>query len=506
MVFIGMFKKPVFPLCVYKFAVIGCVMLSACNSPQNTPLEKHATLWIADQPYSADPLDYDAFCHHIAFSSVNIGLVTNYSAGRYAGIIAKEWEASPDHKVWRFLIRKNMRFANGDPITPKDVVNSWRRLALILKRRGSQSGVFEKIEGFNSLEKTGRISGISSDENHVTLRFREPMPKLLDMISFGLYAVVHHSCYDANNETWLNPRQTIASGAYIIKKWDEESLVLQLREDFPAELRHSKPLSQVEIVWAPDKRLSSDIISGNSREKMPAGKYAYYGEAESRIAYIRCQSWTHPASPVHDKKERKQLRSLFYSELEKSGFKPTRSFFPLAIKSVHEIDEAPQSESKHLRSVKSTINYRPYRIEVSPLSELATKAMKQAAAADGLEIKLGDTPKKTMSDEFAPDLPLYHNDLVSIVTGILIDSPESDIRFMFKSKEGIRLPDPTGKGLKLINKSPIDIQKVNEMIWDDAIIWPVTHLSIGLWGRAELDFSLINTILPPTAIHLIGRK
>ncbi|MEK7721870.1 MAG: hypothetical protein AAB359_05725, partial [Elusimicrobiota bacterium] len=72
--------------------------------------------------------------------------------------------------------------------------------------------------------------------------------------------------------------------------------------------------------------------------------------------------------------------------------------------------------------------------------------------------------------------------------------------------EGVRLPDPTGKCLKLIDKPRIDIQKVNEVLWDDAIIWPVTHLSIGLWGRTELDFSLINTIIPPTAIHLIGRK
>ncbi len=480
-------------------------MVSACDSNKSSSNNNVVTFWIADSPYSADPLDYDAFSHHIAFSSVNAGLVTNYSFGKYTGIIAKEWESSADHKTWRFVIRKNIKFGNGDLIKPKDVADSWNRLALILKRRGSQSGFFEKIEGFDLLERNGYISGISFDDNQITLHFLEAMPRLLDIISFGLYSVVHHSCYD-NTGKWIDPRKTVASGAYMIKKWDDNSLVLELREDFPPELRHSKPLRKLEIIWSPEKRLSSDIISGNSRESIPSDKYSYYGEAESRIAYIRCQSWSHRDSPLHNKSLRKQFRALFYTYLEKSGFNPTRSFFPLAIKEVHEMKDVGRIGKNLFLSPQYIIKYRPYMAEVSPLDEFTSKAIKLALKDVGLNMKLVNTPKRIMAEEFSPDLAYYHNDIVSIVTGILIDSPESDIRFMFKSKEGIRLPDPTGQILKVINKSPIDVQRVNEILWDDAIIWPVTHLSIGLWGQKDLDFSRVNTIIPPTAIHLIGWK
>ena len=481
------------------------IMLNAC-SHRDDITTKQISFWISDAPFSADPLDYDAFIHHIAFSSVYAGLVTNYRTGQYTGVTAKEWEVSHDQKTWRFTLRENLRFDNGDPITTKAVIDSWHRMAHLMSGRGSRSGFFEKLEGFTSFEKTGRITGLEADEKHITLRLNEPMPQLLDTLSFGLYAVVHPSCYDKTTGRWLDPRHTVASGPYSVIKWDETSFVLKLRGDFPTGLLHPKPLAVVKMEWAPEQRRKADILSGNSREDLMAGGYSYHGETESRIAFIRCQSWTHPDSPLHDKAERKRLREAFYANLEGLGFKPTLSFFPLAIPSVKELPRDGQVKALRPQARPALLRYKPYAPEVTPLAELAEKALQQAAGVEGFKAEPQDTPKKTIGMEFAPNLPIYHNDIVSIVTGILIDNPDADIRFMFKSQEGIRLPDPSGKCAHFIGQHKIDVQKVNEVLWDDAIIWPVAHLSIGLWARKELDFSLINTVVPPTAIHLIGWK
>jgi len=481
-------------------------MFNACSPNRDDTTNKQVSFWISDAPFSADPLDYDAFIHHIAFSSVHSGLVTNYRAGQYTGIIAKNWEVSSDQKTWIFTLRDNMRFSNGDPITSQDVVNSWLRMARLLTQRGSKAGFFEKIEGFSSLGKTGEIPGLKSDGKQVTLRFIEPMPQLLDTLSFGLYAIVHGSCYDKTSGKWLNPHHTVASGPYAIRAWDADSFVLQLRRDFPEELLHPRPLAEVKFQWAPASRRNAQIFSGNSRENPGAEGYFYHGETESRIAYLRCQSWTHPASPLHDKAERKRLRAAFYSNLESLGFKPTLSFFPLAIPSVKELNGDNIISAKRQLSNGKALTFKPFSAEIVPLSEVAARALQLAASTEGFRAEIKDTPKKIIGAEFAPNLAAYHNDIVSIVTGILVDSPDADIRFMFKSQEGIRLPDPTGKCAGLIDSTKIDIQKVNEVLWEDAIIWPVTHLSVGLWAKEEFDFSLINTIVPPTAIHLIGWK
>lgn len=484
---------------------VASIMLNACSHRDDTS-STQISFWISDAPFSADPLDYDAFIHHIAFSSVHAGLVTNYKAGQYTGIIAREWEVSPDQKIWRFTLRDNLRFENGDPITPRDVVASWLRMAKLMNQRGSRSGFFEKLAGYSELGKTGRIAGLDFDDKHVSLRLTEPVPQLLDLLSFGLYAVVHPSCYEKDTGKWLDPKRTVASGPYSIKAWDDSSFVLKLRADFPAELLHPRPLAEVKMEWAPEKRLTADILSGNSREKLASGGYSYHGETESRIAYMRCQSWSHPNSPLHDKTERKRLREAFYSKLAAIGFKPTLSFFPLAIPTVREFPRDPNTEAQPAIARGLPLRYKPYAAEVTPLAELSAKALEQAATAEGFRAELKNTPKKTIGAEFASGLPVYHNDIVGIVTGILINSPDADIRFMFKSQEGIRLPDPTGRSAELIAQDNIDVQKVNEVLWDDAIIWPVAHLSLGLWARNDLDFSLINTIVPPTAIHLIGRK
>ena len=74
------------------------------------------------------------------------------------------------------------------------------------------------------------------------------------------------------------------------------------------------------------------------------------------------------------------------------------------------------------------------------------------------------------------------------------------------TKEGILLPDESGEILKELDKETLDIQKINELLWDQGLIWPVTHYSSGLWTRPDLDFSEINLVLPPTSFQWIGWK
>ena len=97
------------------------------------------TVWTQSSPYSADPLDCDAFVHHITLRPVLNTLVTQYRTGELAGTFAKKWTSSTDLKEWRFEIEPNFHFENGDPITPEIIVRSWRRMAFLQKQRKSIS-------------------------------------------------------------------------------------------------------------------------------------------------------------------------------------------------------------------------------------------------------------------------------------------------------------------------------------------------------------------------------
>jgi hypothetical protein len=94
-----------------------------------------------------------------------------------------------------------------------------------------------------------------------------------------------------------------------------------------------------------------------------------------------------------------------------------------------------------------------------------------------------------------PNLKDYPIDIAFYSTGVDIADPESDIRLMF-SNEGIRLPDPTGKiHLELLNRDP-DIQRINQQLNDDGIVWPIRHYSLGFWASSRVDVSYYDTHRP----------
>jgi hypothetical protein len=85
-------------------------------------------------------------------------------------------------------------------------------------------------------------------------------------------------------------------------------------------------------------------------------------------------------------------------------------------------------------------------------------------------------------------------DLVIKGTGIDVLDPIEDIRFMFLSKQGIKLPDATGEIKEELKSEVPNIQKINQLLWDQAIIWPLRHYSTGLWVKKDnqLDFTGAN--------------
>ena len=82
------------------------------------------------------------------------------------------------------------------------------------------------------------------------------------------------------------------------------------------------------------------------------------------------------------------------------------------------------------------------------------------------------------------------------ITGTGIESVDylETVRFMFLSKEGIKLPDSTGKILKELAQKNPDINIINREIWDQAIIWPIRHYSSGYWFKKEsnIDYGQMN--------------
>jgi hypothetical protein len=252
---------------------------------------------------------------------------------------------------------------------------------------------------------------------------------------------------------------------------------------------------------------SADLIMGNSNEVDLKDKYIFYGGTNSSIAYARCRPWNVKGNPCSDRIFRTVLRDSFYKEFERNGEHITRSFFPLAIKGIVELKEKSidfeniQQKFSHYRQIKFN-----YSKSTNPMFKIFNIAVERAILNLGLSATKVEIPYETFVHEYNQELTSYLAEVYMLATGILIEEPMQDVRFMFFSKEGIRLPDEDGSIRDELEKQIPDLQIINKLLWDQAIIWPVTHYAAGLWAKPGIDFSLINLIIPPTDFQWLGSQ
>lgn len=460
---------------------------------------RRVTVGSSGVPHSSDPIDQDVRANSQAFLSVYATLVSKSVKGRYLGVAASGWTSNEDHTVWTFRMRDSLRFETGAPVTAEAVVASWGRLARRLVRRGSRTGFFERLDGFAAFDGVGPLPGVAYDAHSLTLRFREPFPGLLDTIGFPLYSVVDPACYGADGE-WTCPHRAVSSGPYRVVSWGPDSMTLRLREDFPEELRHKRAPLEVVIRERRDGE-TADLLLGASLEPLAAEGMRYWGGTSSAISYLTCMSWSRPESVCGSRDARRALRDALYREMLRRGLHPALSFFPPSVPGVKEAPLAAQGTDAGVEALEGRrISFRPSWSYLSP----AEDALEAVAVRHSLRFEAARTPLPVYLRELQPGLPAYTSDIAMGSTILAIDDPDFSVRFMFRSKEGIRLPDPTGRIARELDAERVDLPKVDALLWDDAVVWPYLHYSFGAWARPDLDLSAVNLDDVSLALHWVG--
>jgi MarR-like DNA-binding transcriptional regulator SgrR of sgrS sRNA len=473
------------------------------------------TFYYPFTPFSADPMDYDAYIHHITFRAVLSSLVSQYRNGGYTGVLAESWESSSDQKTWKFKIRKGLSFENGDPITPEIIAASLKRTFYLLQKKSSRSGLAEHLIGIETLRSSnGSFPGLIVDtkNSELTFTFKTSQPKLLENISFGLYAIAHPSDYDSASGVWKDPKKVISSGFYRVKSWtsdqsDTTKFTLTLRSDFLPLLRHSNPLTEILITNDPLIKDTATIIASNYFGTPDQKKYEHHRGLENSISYIQCATWKQKNSPCSKQAARVELRNIFLSKLDMSAsnIKRAYSFFPPVMKGISEMTIGTSDPKDKAAQPNSTLRFMIPKTNSQMISAMANSINAIGERLNLQTITMDSTPDGLKSS-YDPDSKSITADIFIKTTSILIEDPDADIRFMFQSKEGIRLPDTTGEIEKELREPKLNVQRINELLWEQAVIWPIGHYAKGIWAKSEIDFSMVNTLLPPTDLSLIGYK
>ncbi len=111
------------------------LLLNACNLEQQVSIIEKANqqgmlhINVKHEPQDIDPHTVTGVPENRIISALFVGLVIkNGKTLKAEPALAESWTISADQKQYRFKIRDDAFWSNGDPVTAGDFVYSWERL------------------------------------------------------------------------------------------------------------------------------------------------------------------------------------------------------------------------------------------------------------------------------------------------------------------------------------------------------------------------------------------
>lgn len=167
--------------------ILAALFLSACNQlkkpetepfyAQNPPPPKQEFRWSnGKMPKSFDPAKAAASPETDFVRALYEGLTdTDSKTLQPVPAIAIKWTPSEDFKTWTFSLRRDAKWSNGETITAKDFVRSWKRL-VELGEKVPQRALLKNIVGMD----TENVLPVFAEEEIDILSSETPVANFLN--------------------------------------------------------------------------------------------------------------------------------------------------------------------------------------------------------------------------------------------------------------------------------------------------------------------------------------
>lgn len=452
-------------------------------------------------------------------------LVSEYIDGKAQGNLAQDWSVSTDGKEWRFRLRKDLFFDDGTPITPEVVLLNFKRILWLTKEEGLVlNSLLPEVKHWKSMrEKSTNICIEKSNE--LVFRFNRRPLSLFEAIGQPIYGIANPKCFDENGK-WKDPMCSSSSGQYKIDKIEPNYIQISNRKIF-----NSVNLAPetIQIQWPTDKSDSvikaieegradltvehSFALGAAKLQTLKDSGVKIVEEPPLRMHFVHLN---YKRGPFAKKNIRQSFRDLFTNKLFvnkdflSSGVQPDSSFIPkggVGYKAYSVVSKPTVSKTTNSDALEvlfypmSSDSKIQSSIEESVLDTLKELGLKYNVQKFSERF---DAFNKMRKDEF---------DLIVRGTGILAHNPYGDLRMMFMSALGARIPDPSNQIPHLIENAEAEqdsakrtaiVTKINDLIHDESAIITFAHSRLLYVSRKNLDFSRYNLYADPIEFRAIG--
>jgi oligopeptide transport system substrate-binding protein len=143
--------------------------------------------------------------------------------------VAESWEVSADNLTYTFHLRPNAKWSNGEPVTARDFLASWKRVLTpsLAADNASLLYIVQNAEAFNKGELTDftQVGFSSPDDRTVRITLEHPASYFLSLLQHWVWWPVHiptleksGPVYERGNR-WARPETFVGNGPFTLKEW-----------------------------------------------------------------------------------------------------------------------------------------------------------------------------------------------------------------------------------------------------------------------------------------------
>lgn len=215
-------KWPRIALIIGTIMTLGLV-LAACGRQSATDKTDQQTLKLSAQA----PLDTIDLAKATGYGQTGNVYESFYRLGAHGKLtpgLAKSTDVSADGKTYTFHLRPNLKWSNGDKLTSKDFVYSWRR-TLTPATKSQYAYLFDGIKNATQVNK-GKAApsqlGISApDKQTVVVQLDKPIAYFKLLMAYPLFAPQNERVVKQYGKKYATQaKYMVYSGPFKMEKWN----------------------------------------------------------------------------------------------------------------------------------------------------------------------------------------------------------------------------------------------------------------------------------------------
>lgn len=232
---------------LFFLATLSAISLYGCSEKSQTNVQSGTANQIlhvanSEEPRELDPLLSTGSPEHNILMALFEGLTSKHPKTlKIQPAVAESWEISEDKKTYRFQLRKDARWSNGDSLTAADFVYAWKRS--LMPAFGSEWAYMKyyikNAEAFHTSKITDfdQVGVHAIDTYLLEVELNYPTSFFLQILDNPSYFPVHqatiekHAAIDQAISPWTRPGNFVGNGPFTLTHWQINQSIKTVRNE-----------------------------------------------------------------------------------------------------------------------------------------------------------------------------------------------------------------------------------------------------------------------------------